>query len=62
MVKTVFVEIQFWLLVLFSIIVPVAIYIGLLKRRNHFAQYCFAVRCGVTADFGCGHLSVASIE
>ena len=34
MVKTVFVEIQFWLLVLFSIIVPVAIYIGLLKRRN----------------------------
>ena len=34
MVKTVFVEIQFWLLVLFSIIVPVAIYYGLLKRRN----------------------------
>ena len=34
MVKTVFVEIQFWLLVLFSIIVSVAIYIGLLKRRN----------------------------
>ena len=34
MVKTVFVEIQFWLLVLFSIIVPVAIYIGLLKRGN----------------------------
>ena len=34
MVKTVFVEIQFWLLVLFSIIVPVAIYNGLLKRRN----------------------------
>ena len=33
MVKTVFVEIQFWLLVLFSIIVPVAIYYGLLKRR-----------------------------
>ena len=34
MVKTVFVEIQFWRLVLFSIIVPVAIYYGLLKRRN----------------------------
>ena len=34
MVKTVFVEAQFWLLVLFSIIVPVAIYYGLLKRRN----------------------------
>ena len=34
MVQTVFVEIQFWLLVLFSIIVPVAIYYGLLKRRN----------------------------
>ena len=34
MVKTVFGEIRFWLLVLFSIIVPVAIYIGLLKRRN----------------------------
>ena len=34
MVKTVFVESQFWLLVLFSIIVPVAIYYGLLKRRN----------------------------
>ncbi len=33
MVKTVFVEAQFWLLVLFSIIVPVAIYIGLLKRH-----------------------------
>ncbi len=34
MVQTVFVEIQFWQLVLFSIIVPVAIYYGLLKRRN----------------------------
>ena len=34
MVQTVFVEIQFWLLVLFSIIVPVAIYYGLLKRSS----------------------------
>ena len=34
MVQTVFVEVQFWLLVLFSIVVPVLIYAGLLKRRN----------------------------
>ena len=34
MVQTVFVEVQFWLLVLFSVIVPVAIYFGLLRRRN----------------------------
>ena len=34
MVQTVFVEVQFWLLVLFSIVVPVLIYVGLLKRRN----------------------------
>ena len=34
MVQTEFVEVQFWLLVLFSIVVPVLIYAGLLKRRN----------------------------
>ena len=34
MVQTVFVEVQFWLLVLFSIVVPVLIYVSLLKRRN----------------------------
>ena len=34
MVQTVFVEVQFWLLVLFSIVVPVLIYVGLLNRRN----------------------------
>ena len=33
-VQTVFVEVQFWLLVLFAIVVPVLIYVGLLKRRN----------------------------
>ena len=31
--QTVFVQIQFWLLVLFSVVLPIAIYFGLLRRR-----------------------------